>query len=236
MVAVIVAARRFVRPWLPPMLAIVLAANLGYVAVFSPLTKYGVVLVGKAITVGGYAWTVPLAVLLLIFGIAFNAKLKSLQWKWLEWSLFSSKANMALAPIKYRWVWLPYALLLAFCMPLLAFIEEYLFRYGTTNWLRGLLWGTLAFGLLHLLSFVTVRMAIYLCLVGALFVEVYLLQGLTAVWVLHTMYNLIALSLIIADEKLKGPALKWARHSAWFSAQFPMLISLVERSQRVAEN
>src|SRR5579863_2293067 len=116
----------------------------------------------RAVASGHYTLAVVLAPLLLAFGVAFNAKLQSLNRRWLEWSPFHVKANLALLPIKWRWVWLPYSLVLAFCMPFLALFEEWLFRYGTTSWVRGLLWGTIAFGAFHLLSLVSVRMAIYL--------------------------------------------------------------------------
>jgi hypothetical protein len=119
-----------------------------------------------------YTFCVPLALLPLWFGLRFNAKLQSLNRNWLEWSPFHVKANLALVPIRLRWVWLPYSLLLAFCMPWFALVDELLFRAGTTSWVRGLLWGTVAFGAFHLLSLVSVRMMIYLMLVRAVLVEV----------------------------------------------------------------
>ena len=155
----------------------------------------------RAIFSGRYTFAVLLAPLLLVFGVAFNKKLQSFNRSWLEWSPFHVKANVTLLPLKIRWLWLPYALLLAFCMPFLALVEEWLFRAGTTNWLRGLLWGTLAFGLCHLFSLVSVRMAIYLMLVGAVFVELYMLDGIVAVFVLHAVYNLTALGMVVATRK-----------------------------------
>jgi Type II CAAX prenyl endopeptidase Rce1-like len=155
----------------------------------------------QAVFSGRYTFCALLAPALLAFGVFFNAKLQSLDRGWLEWSPFHVKANVALLPIKVRLVWLPYSLLLAFCMPFLALIEEWLFRAGTTNWVRGLLWGTIAFGLFHLFSFVTVRMTIYLMLVGAIFVQLYMLDGIIAVFVLHSVYNLTALALLVATRK-----------------------------------
>jgi Type II CAAX prenyl endopeptidase Rce1-like len=155
----------------------------------------------QAVLSGRYTFCVLLAPVLLAFGVFFNSRLQSLNLGWLEWSPFHVKANVALLPIKARLVWLPYALLLAFCMPFFALIEEILFRAGTTDWVRGLLWGTLAFGLCHLISFVTIRMTIYLTLVGAVFVQLYMLDGLVAVFVLHSVYNLTALALVVAARK-----------------------------------
>jgi hypothetical protein len=161
----------------------------------------------RAILSGRYIPFVLMAPLLLAFGIAFNVKLQSLDRRWLEWSPFHVKANIMLLPIKLRWLWLPYALLLAFCMPFLALLEEWLFRYGTTNWIHGLLWGTIAFGAFHLFSLVSVRMTIYLMVVGAILVELYMLDGIVAVFVLHAVYNLSALALIIVTRKRPLPGL-----------------------------
>ena len=164
----------------------------------------------RAVATGRYTFCVLLAPLLLAFGIFFNARLESLNRRWLEWSPFHVKANVALLPIRFRWVWLPYALLLAFCMPFLALFEEWVFRLGTTNWVHGLLWGTIAFGAFHLFSLVSVRMTIYLMLVGAIFVELYMLDGIVAVFVLHAIYNLSALVLMVVTRKrpLRGLGLR----------------------------
>jgi hypothetical protein len=164
-------------------------------------------LLWHAISSGRYTLFVLLAPVLLAAGILFNTKLQSLDRRWLEWSPFHVKSNVALLPIKVRWVWLPYSLALAFVMPFLALLEEWLFRMGTTNWVHGLLWGTIAFGLFHLFSLVSVRMTIYLMLVGAVLVEVYMLYGIVAVWVLHAVYNLSALALTVATRNRSLPAL-----------------------------
>ena len=114
------------------------------------------------------------------------------------------RANLALIPVESR-LWLPYSALLAFCIPLLAFLEECIFRYGTVTWVRGILIGGLVFGFLHLISLVSVRMAIYLTVVGLVFVEVYMTYGLIAVFVLHASYNLLALGSALT-QKLTKPA------------------------------
>jgi hypothetical protein len=154
----------------------------------------------RALMSGRYTFCVPLALLLLWVGLRFNAKLQSWNRSWLEWSPFHVKANVALVPIRMRWIWLPYSLLLAFCMPCFALVEELLFRAGTTSWVRGLLWGAVAFGAFHLFSLVSIRMMIYLMLVGAVFVEIYMLDGIVAVFVLHAVYNLTALGLTVASR------------------------------------
>jgi hypothetical protein len=158
-------------------------------------------LLGRAIFSGQYLLYVLLAPVLLACGVKFNQKLQALNWRWLEWSPFHVRSNVVLLPIKLKWAWAPYALALAFVMPFLALLEEWIFRAGTTNWVRGLLIGTLAFGLCHLFSFVSVRMVVYLTLVGALFVQVYLAAGIIAVFVLHATYNLTALGMTVATRK-----------------------------------
>jgi hypothetical protein len=172
-----------------------------------PATRLALTILAKAVGDARYLPYVLLAPVLLGFGVLFNRWMKRLPWAWLEWSLMGQKANLALAPIRLRWFGLIYGLMLAACMPLLAFFEELIFRNGTTDWGRGLLWGGLAFGALHLVSFVSVRMTIYLSLVGVALVGLYMTGGLIAVFVTHAVYNLLALSLMLAEQHLaRGPA------------------------------
>jgi hypothetical protein len=173
-----------------------------------PATRSVGLLLARAVLSGHYILYVLLAPCLLGFGVLFNQKLKALDCRWLEWSPWHVKANFVLLPLKNKWLWAPYGLLLGACMPLLALFEEVIFRSGTTNWVKGALWGALAFGLFHLLSFVTVRMTLYLTLVGAILVQVYMLDGLLAVFVVHACYNLLALTLMIVELHVKrAPAL-----------------------------
>jgi hypothetical protein len=67
------------------------------------------------------------------------------------------------------------------------------------------LWGSLAFGAFHLCSLVSIRMAIYLSLVGAILVCLYMVDGIVAVFVLHAVYNLSALALTVATRKRALP-------------------------------
>jgi hypothetical protein len=153
-----------------------------------------------AIFSGRYIFCVLLALALVAFGVFFNAKMQSLDRSWLEWSPFHVRTNVALLPIRVRFVWVPYTFVLAFAMPLFALIEEFIFRMGTTNWVRGVLWGSVAFGLFHLFSLVSIRMTLYLMLIGAVFVEVYMLSGIVGVFVVHAVYNLVSLALIVATR------------------------------------
>ncbi|MGO9753038.1 MAG: type II CAAX prenyl endopeptidase Rce1 family protein [Solirubrobacteraceae bacterium] len=189
------------------LLLIFALAQLAYL-LSMPVTRLVGMLLARAVLSGHYILYVLLAPCLLSFGVLFNQKLKALDWRWLEWSPWHVKANFVLLPLKNKWLWAPYGLLLGACMPLLALVEEVIFRNGTTNWVKGALWGALAFGLLHLLSFVTLRMTLYLILVGAILVQVYMLDGLLAVFVVHACYNLLALALLIVELHVKrAPAL-----------------------------
>ena len=167
-----------------------------------PETRTALVLLVRAVTNPTYGPYALLAPALLAAGVVFNTNLKKLNKPWLEWSPFHFKANVALAPTKARFVWLPYSLMLGACMPLLAFFEEVIFRNGTTSIWWGILWGGLVFGAIHFVSLVTVRMVIYLTLVGLLLVGVYMYAGLVAVFVVHATYNMLALTMLVAEEHL----------------------------------
>ena len=184
----------------------VMAALMAQVIVISALvwTRTAAVDFALAVASGRYLFEMSLAPALLAFGIYFNEKVKALGVRWLEWSPFHVRANVALMPVESR-IWLPYSALLAFCIPLLAFLEEYIFRYGTVTWVRGILVGGLSFGFLHLVSLVSVRMAIYLSIVGLVFVEVYMTYGLVAVFVLHATYNLLALGSALIQKLMPAP-------------------------------
>ena len=87
---------------------------------------------------------------------------------------------------------------------MLALFEELIFRNNTSGWVTGLLWGGLAFGLLHLISFVSIRMTLYLSLVGVCFVGLYMAGGLMAVFVVHASYNLLALALLRSGKEVQS--------------------------------
>jgi hypothetical protein len=179
-----------------------LTAPLVYLVTLPATEQIGFALV-RDMRDGRYLPELILAPMLLVTGIVLNNVLRTLDWRWLEWSLGTRGANVSLTPLTTRWLWLPYAMLLSACIPVLALLEELIFRYDTTGWVRGLLWGTIAFGVFHLLSAVTIRMAIYLSLVGALLVDVYMTNGLIAAFVLHATYNLLAVALVVADRHLR---------------------------------
>ncbi len=155
----------------------------------------------QALVTGRFIPWVLLAWMLLFVGLRVNAKLRSLASPVLEWSPLHTKANLTLVPLRFRYIWPVYAVVLAAAMPFLALLEEIIFRAGTTTWQRGLLWGAIGFGLFHLTSLVTVRMVIYLMLIGAVLVVAYATGGLLAAFVVHAVYNLTALTLILIRRR-----------------------------------
>jgi hypothetical protein len=154
-----------------------------------------------------YAWLLPLALLILLFGIWFNDMLESLQWKWLEWSPFAKKANAIYAPIGRKWLGWPYLGALIFCMPLMAYIEEVIFRQMASQ--LGLpmllLVSGPVFGLIHITSGVTVRMSIYLSLVGLIFAGAFLATGLAGAFLLHASYNMFAVTWVMFELRIRHP-------------------------------
>lgn len=158
----------------------------------------------QALSTGRFIPWVLLAWALLFAGLRVNATLRALDSPLLEWSPLHVKANLTLVPLRFRFIWPVYAIVLAAAMPFLALLEEFIFRAGTTTWQRGLLWGAVGFGLAHLTSLVSIRMVLYLMLIGAVLVGAYLVGGLLAAFVVHAVYNLTALALILIhrrDEK-----------------------------------
>jgi hypothetical protein len=196
-----------IRLHLLELLAIGLMVEFAYMLIFMPVSRFAVVVVVRASLQARYAKLIPLSFLWLAFGITFNMMLKSLNWRWLEWRLSKKidAMNIVLVPLRWKWLWVPCIFLIVGCLPIIAFLEEYAFRAGTTNWIRGILWCALAFGLLHLISLVSVRMVIYLSLVGAFLADVYMRDGLVAVFVVHTAYDVIVVFLVVIHLHVMEP-------------------------------
>jgi hypothetical protein len=170
--------------------------------------------------IGRYEWTVGLAVVMLLCVHLLNTKLKQLHNKWLEWSLFGVKANVSLLPLERKWSGLAYAALLYCCIPTMACFEEAIFR-TSNHTIEKLLWGVLAFGFAHLLALVTVRMACVLALLGGVLVVVYQVDGLVGACMVHATYNLITLSVIVFELRVRVPAGKWLAQHRFATVHLP---------------
>ena len=154
-----------------------------------------------------YAWLLPLALLMLLSGVWFNDKLESLHWKWLEWSPFAKKANAIYAPLGRKWLGWPYLAALIFSMTLVAFVKAIIFRQMASQLgltLLLLVSGPI-FGLIHITSGVTVRMSIYLSLVGLIFAGIFLATGLAGVFLLHASYNMFAVTWVMFELRIRHP-------------------------------
>ncbi|HET7630170.1 MAG TPA: hypothetical protein VFK03_02240, partial [Candidatus Saccharimonadales bacterium] len=94
----------------------------------------------EAIVSPDYRWVPLLAIAMLMVLAWVNDKLKRFDKSWLEWSLFKNKkANVLLLPLASKRLWVVYLALLVTTVPLLAWIEEFLFRYLIHGGLAGVL-------------------------------------------------------------------------------------------------
>lgn len=162
-----------------------------------------------AIFTTSYSWVSIMALAMLAALAAVNRRLKQRQQGWLEWSLFKTKANIALLPLTIRRWWLPYLLLLAVCVPLMAWMEEWIFRYLIHGGWAGVLWGGFFFGAIHLAAGVTVRMSLCLTGHGLVLVALFSLTGLLGVFLVHAAYNLTVIGLVVFEVKLRQPLGLW---------------------------
>ena len=149
-------------------------------------------LFGRALLV--YLPYVLLAPVLLRCAVVFNRKLRAIDHPLLEWSAFGVKANMTLIPIRWRYVGLPYVAALMVTVPYLALVEEWLFRT------HGIFIAVVVFGAVHITMCVTVRMTIWIMIVGAVLWGCYCVGGLGAAFVVHAVYNLCAIALVTATR------------------------------------
>lgn len=168
-------------------------------------------LFATAIVKSGHGWIPVMAGAMVAALAATNRRLKLLGQGWLEWSLFKSKANIALLPLTVRYWWLPYLALLAVCVPLMAWMEEWIFRYLIHGGWAGVLWGGFFFGAIHLAAGVTVRMSLCLTGHGLVLVALFGLTGLFGVFLVHAAYNLIVIGLVVFEVKLRQPLGLWLK-------------------------
>lgn len=134
---------------------------------------------------------------LLAAGIMTNRRLPAPAV--LAWAPFRLRANVTLLPMRTR-AWPAYTLLLAAAIPAIATLEEIVFRLPVHSVLTGVMWGGVAFGFAHLTSLVSLRMCLYLTVIGLVLVGVYVLFGFWAAVTLHASYNLSALALAAAER------------------------------------
>jgi hypothetical protein len=173
---------------------------------------------------GGQArWAIPLAFLMLVSNVALDQRLRRLNYAVLEWSPFGIKANINELPIKVRYLGWAYAVLLGYCVPIMAWFEEFIFRNRGATWLWGLSIGVFAFAVAHLLACVSVRMLFCLALAGGELVIVYMMSGFWAAVLTHATFNFLAIGWVLYELKLQQP-LRTFVQTAWFKTQFPTVM------------
>lgn len=180
--------------------------------------------------IGHMQWVVVVATAMLAGVHLLNTTLQRRNIRWLEWSLFKVRANMSLLPLTHKWSGLAYAALLYFCIPILACVEEVIFRGFNDTIAKKLLWGMLAFGLAHLLALVTVRMAGVLALLGGVLVVVYQVEGLVGAFMVHATYNVITLSVIIFEMRIREPLGAWLAKHRFARIHLPTVVPWLLRS------
>jgi len=144
--------------------------------------------------------TVAIASALLVpWIIRLNELLKALPWPWLRWSVFSRNINFI--PIDYPALRVPFLVLLYFNLPVLAWIEEMMFRH---NWLihptsgfLDALWRSVVFGALHVLGGAKVASVLPLSLAGMWLSWHYMHGGVQMATIAHLAFNATSLTLML---------------------------------------
>lgn len=189
-----------------PVLMFIGMAGLLLVPPISGITWGVFVKYMQAVTGGSFAWAVPLAIALLLVDIQINNRLEALNQPLLEKSLFKFKGNSAYQPIlKYKRLGGLYVILLGLCMPLLALIEEWLFREMAAQFgvMVLVLVSGPVFGLVHLSAGANLRRVICMTGLSLALASVYLTSGLMGAFALHASYNLIVLVWLSFDTWVK---------------------------------
>ena len=192
------------------MLGIVTIGVIVYTAIRIPYSWLSFKMYLHVLVFGQAAWklTIPFALICLIGVIALNGSLIRLDRRWLEFSLYKSKENSSLMPLTFHpIIRVAYLTALGVCVVFLAMVEEYIFRSLWTGWVGVVLFGGVAFGLVHMIVGVTVRMAINNGLLGIVLGVIYTLMSpqigagvaLWSVTVIHATYNYMALAWIVYE-------------------------------------
>jgi len=121
-----------------------------------------------------------------------------MSWTWLKLIAMPADGpvegqNLNLAAVKFPWFGALFLLILALNMPRLVRREEEVFRRGTKDW-RDAVPRSLKFGMIHCLVGVPVSFGLALAIPGLVFSAAYLRGGIRASAFLHTVYNLLILS------------------------------------------
>lgn len=145
---------------------------------------------------------VALASMLMIPWIdRFDEWLKSRGWFWTEWSVFSRNINFV--PMDYSAFRIPFVVLLFFNLPVLAWIEEKIFRgdwvIHETSGFTDALWRSAVFSLLHVVSGTKLRTVLPLMFCGMWFSWNYLYDGIGMATMAHLAMNVAGLTTMLVS-------------------------------------
>jgi hypothetical protein len=180
---------------------------------------YSMALIGT-LTYGGWCWarlnrdfweklldlspsvmgTVAIASALLVPWLdRLDERIKSIGRPWLLWSVFSRNINFI--PMDYPLFRVPFIVLLYFNLPVLAWIEEMVFRH---NWVvhptSGFLdaaWRSVIFGALHVVGGAKTGSVLPLTLAGMWLSWHYLHGGVQMATIAHLSFNATSLTLML---------------------------------------
>lgn len=130
---------------------------------------------------------------------ALDERIRRLGWSWTEWSLFSRNINFV--PMDYSFCRVPFLVLLYFNLPVLAWVEEMMFRHNwfihPTSGLVDALWRSALFGVLHVAAGTKVRSALPLTIGGLWFSWHYLYGGVETSTLAHLAMNTFGLTAML---------------------------------------
>jgi len=119
--------------------------------------------------------------------------------KWLDWSVFSRNINFV--PMDYKLFRVPFLVLLYFNLPVLAWIEEQIFRHDMimhpTAGLWDAVWRSALFGILHVLAGAKLKTALPLTVGGLWFSWQYMYGGLEEATLAHLAMNCTGLTIML---------------------------------------
>jgi hypothetical protein len=138
----------------------------------------------------------PIQVLTIAAGFTLNSVV-GLKWGWTSF-LHSdgSTSNVNMIGLQYAWFAPVFALLLIVALPLLANLEEEMFRVGTKG-IKSALKRSLIFGLVHMIAGVSLGYALALTIPGLWFTYQYKKGGLARSSAYHLAWNLTLVSLLL---------------------------------------
>ena len=149
-----------------------------------------------------FALCIPIALALLGVNVLLDGWMETKQNRVLEYSIFKARVSSALGPIMWPMRFaVPWTATLFVAMPLMAAMEEVLFRMLPGPTWCGFIISTVVFGLIHIVMGISVRMSLINTFTGGVFFAVYAIAfsqfdaniALGAAIVTHTIYNYSAL-------------------------------------------